>query len=459
MTFQMTGMALPRILECFAQLERTVHPRAPPDTDIGVSAFSSPASLTAAYKRIEEEIQTLESAIIAWKKRHNTLSITARLPSEILSDIFSYIIPEHTLIPYTNFPSPRGSKWFQVTHVCTHWRGIALECPNLWTRISFGSHSWWTEEMLMRSKAAPLIIVTPIFNSNQKSIISALSNISRIKALHLEPFISKVDWDILAVNLMNPAPQLERFVLHGSYQNAAASNRSTLPYDLFSGDAPRLRELELRNCKVPWTSPVLWTLTSLKVSYRHRVTGEGTGGLGLDQVISALRCIPCLEDLSLQHALPTLRAEDSINFSPGSATIPLPCLKSIHLEDNLQACTYLLNQLPYPATTSITLVSTLSWLDPDDLSKYRPTFHCLEEIFNKSCPFQRLTMYCGGDGIRLTAFDIVGAQEHPSRPPVSQVDVRLLIPTRCRNVLEMLLQPLLASISMRSLESLKVIQA
>jgi len=87
--------------------------------------------------------------------------------------------------------------------------------------------------------------------------------------------------------------------------------------------------------------------------------------------------------------------------------------------------------------------------------------YTLGGIFNKTCPFRRLTTHSGASNIQLITFDAVGAPEQLELG-VSQINVRLKVelgPTsRLGRELEKLLVPFWASISVQSLESLNVIQ-
>jgi hypothetical protein len=97
--------------------------------------------------------QKIDNEIRALKTRRNTLAPISRLPTELLSRIF-------ITIAYSHFDSSNGTdlSWiYAVTAVCGHWRAIALECPGLWCFIGF-MYPIWTEEMLKRSKMAPLVI-------------------------------------------------------------------------------------------------------------------------------------------------------------------------------------------------------------------------------------------------------------------------------------------------------------
>ncbi|KAI0284067.1 hypothetical protein BC826DRAFT_894091, partial [Russula brevipes] len=84
----------------------------------------------------------------------NTLAPISILPPEVLARIFHLVavLPWHKL---------ESLKWISVTHVCRHWRQVALDDSSLWARIS----GWmpvaritWVSEMLARARNAPLSI-------------------------------------------------------------------------------------------------------------------------------------------------------------------------------------------------------------------------------------------------------------------------------------------------------------
>jgi hypothetical protein len=251
--------------------------------------------------------------------------------------------------------------------------------------------------------------------------------------------------------LRNPAPLLERLEFQYSDSPTVAL---TLPHDLFSGDAPRLRELALRGCGVPWESPVLHTLTSLKVSHTEDLRVDGMKRFG--QVMSALRSMPCLEVLDLQHVLPFIHAKGMSNAS--EPTIVLPYLKDIRLEGDLRSCTYLLNELVYPATTFVTLDCSIQLSGSKIPMASLQSVHFLGRILNDAHPFQRLSTSYDARAIRLSTFDIVSAQGVSNAPHINislEIEGSQVMPYR--KAIENLLRPLWASISTQGLESLQII--
>ncbi|KAE9410840.1 hypothetical protein BT96DRAFT_766117, partial [Gymnopus androsaceus JB14] len=79
------------------------------------------------------------------KSRYNLHMPISKLPAEILCVIFM-LVPEST-----------DDDWyrFTVTHVCSHWRSIALNYPEMWNMPDFWMPEWACE-MLKRSEMAPL---------------------------------------------------------------------------------------------------------------------------------------------------------------------------------------------------------------------------------------------------------------------------------------------------------------
>ncbi|KAF8559424.1 hypothetical protein OG21DRAFT_1368133, partial [Imleria badia] len=86
--------------------------------------------------------------------QRNSPSFIFRLPIEILEIIFIHCARDY----YTKDgrrPTPTVPSWVNVSYVCCHWRNVALDCPTLWTYL-FATSPRWTEELLARSKQAPL---------------------------------------------------------------------------------------------------------------------------------------------------------------------------------------------------------------------------------------------------------------------------------------------------------------
>ncbi|KAI0045364.1 hypothetical protein FA95DRAFT_1476973, partial [Auriscalpium vulgare] len=108
---------------------------------------------------LEQDLQQLLAIKTIIDGRLNALTPIARLPSEILARIFSFAARAEP-IPggYSTSPASKRMGWIKVTHVCHYWREVALAHPALWERVSFSIGPEWTEELLARSKGAPIIV-------------------------------------------------------------------------------------------------------------------------------------------------------------------------------------------------------------------------------------------------------------------------------------------------------------
>ncbi|KAI0300147.1 hypothetical protein B0F90DRAFT_1619426, partial [Multifurca ochricompacta] len=113
-------------------------------------------------RAVDDELSALHMVMCAMRTRRNHLSLIGRLPSEILSFIFSFHAVNQPVArdPIYNSDDPFPPSltqvelgWITVTHVCRHWRQVAISNPNLWCTIVFDLGAKWAEEMLARSKS------------------------------------------------------------------------------------------------------------------------------------------------------------------------------------------------------------------------------------------------------------------------------------------------------------------
>lgn len=109
--------------------------------DIDVQITELKATLEKIIKQISRNIRTL-------KTKRNTLAAVSRLPAELLSRIF-HLARDDANGKYS---------WIYATLTCRAWRLCALSCATLWTNIDC-MKIMWAQEMLSRSRDAPLNIV------------------------------------------------------------------------------------------------------------------------------------------------------------------------------------------------------------------------------------------------------------------------------------------------------------
>jgi hypothetical protein len=246
-----------------------------------------------------------------------------------------------------------------ITHVCQHWREVALECSNLWTNISFSWSRPWVEEMLFRSKQAKLNIKIPELYGSARAcakasikingvVAQSLLDTSRLKTLecHDEHFAHAVK------ALTTQASHLEKLVLKDHYR---AIGVHMLPPDFLAGRAPNLKTLKLRNWSLAYWSPLLLTALT-EFDWVLDSSGSGLSATGL---LDALDGMPKLARLYLSGSKIPLISEEL------ERTVRLPRLEHLGIDGvSVKLCTSLLNALVIPSTAK------------NDVSR------CMENILN-----------------------------------------------------------------------------
>ncbi|KAG2343997.1 hypothetical protein BDR05DRAFT_1059259 [Suillus weaverae] len=295
---------------------------------------------SAAAAALAESMRVLRS-------RSNGRVPVSRLPDEILLMVFKHFEEEKRLNGYDSDDDEvmtddigDAPACLVVTHVCRYWRKVALECPTLWTFIS-STPPPWLDVMLERSQKAPLVVIYTPFSISllDGCMDKVLSHLPRIKHLELRAFSYAVG-HVMDLLSSQPAPMLEKFklILYSSLPTTVSTSNT-----IFQGQAPLLRHLEVDNCDRTWSSCIFGGLRTLRV-----------GRTPLPDLLSALRCMPTLEQLTLQSGLS--RSLQPILFNK----VPLAWLKSIALDGvSLQNAVSLLAHLALPVDVKIALKLSL----------------------------------------------------------------------------------------------------
>ncbi|KAF9482556.1 hypothetical protein BDN70DRAFT_874912 [Pholiota conissans] len=276
-----------------------------------------------ALRTIDEVIAVHLASLSALRFQRNNIVPISRLPPEILSRVFLFTQKTlHVQYDWDDSPffddsseeaNPFGnpSDWIAVTQVCSHWRNIALNTPDLWIEPPIDNVQW-LEEMLTRSKDAGLVI-TADFNS-KPSVAPGLElalkhGAARIKDLTIID-LDTDRWQNFHKWLPKCAPRLECLHLEGGIASDLDENDESIfgvieiPDHAFR-ETDRLRRLELTSTFLDWKSDVhlFHRLTYLKLN--DLIFGRPTAQQLVDVV---LKGIPNLQFLYLQDCLP--RRED-----------------------------------------------------------------------------------------------------------------------------------------------------
>ncbi|KAG5340544.1 hypothetical protein C0989_001230 [Termitomyces sp. Mn162] len=265
--------------------------------------------------------------MLKMKTRYNDLSITARLPDELLAKIFTHSVSTDM----RNFSQVRT---IQVAGVCTAWRRVALNCTYLWNRVRHGRNIKWLAEIaLPRSGHLPLHIFLPDENC-LKGLNVILDEMHRIE--HLTCYVDLLYRDEeeiqLRSDLMNSAPMLKTFKM-------TSRTFFKLPYYLFDRHSPKLTTLDLGNIILPPGLNFMSGLTSFEYKF-----ARSSSEIPFSHLMDLLGAAPQLVTLELRNACSAICTKPTVH-------VHLPRLQHLTLADTTITCTSFLSGFIHPPTT------------------------------------------------------------------------------------------------------------
>ncbi|KAI0314882.1 hypothetical protein OF83DRAFT_1134880 [Amylostereum chailletii] len=349
------------------------------------------------WNAVDKELAALDAVVSRIRFRRNSLAPVCSLPREILATIFELYalqfqidvecLPEGRKKSISQDPLDQsGIGWVvSLTHICRHWRSIALGSPALWRYVNLdGGIEWWNE-IIIRSGAMALHVVlsdrqtcdtrlnelgiarikpTCVLKSIQRDSPSSThththTHTDRIRSLQVDGCPGNAAQ--LLSSLGKPAPILQELAVrfhHRANRFDVERTNFMLPENLFSGSAPRLRSIRLRDCSLPWTSPLLRNLAHLRlvsdpVNQRALFQWQARTGSLVDP-LNVIETMPFLETLSLVEVLP----HDPESVPANRPKIVLRILTTLLLSDNASACAVLLRHLEIPSCLDFTVRCT-----------------------------------------------------------------------------------------------------
>ncbi|KAG6908827.1 hypothetical protein DXG01_003180 [Tephrocybe rancida] len=318
------------------------------------------ASRAAAGEYIQEQIEAHESIIRYYKSRHNALTVTCQIPPEILGIIFGEVAK---LAEKSNSDDPWNHRdkfrWVRnVSHVCSHWRDVALSTPNLWSDIPL-EYSGCVPEMLKRSKMSPLTISFRPSTSHRydysknssnsyialKEVLGSRLSITRNLTLNLVQsntytFHNQGIEIVEIISLLDqPAPRMEQLELRA---REGDSSQFMLPDALVKG-LVRLKSLILEGCGMVWELSAFKNLQSLDVS---RIPAKFQPSM--PDLLAMLSQTPLLEKLHISLADNERSTGPKQTLPPlNAAPIVLVHLEDVKVSASLQSTLFLFNHLMF----------------------------------------------------------------------------------------------------------------
>ncbi|KAK7058585.1 hypothetical protein VNI00_002221 [Paramarasmius palmivorus] len=313
---------------------------------------------------VDKKIEDAEYQVVLLKRERNSRLPISRLPVEIFAEIFIYLTPKVSRIPWIRRrwgSKRRAIEWLFFTHVCHAWRTTALNQSSLWT-----CPDWYIPDlgytMIERAKHSALhIAITECLGHD---ILHTIQNqIGRIETLIImvtdDNYTSALQGFI--TSLVQPAPRLRSINFH-----AEVDQKLSFPSHFLALDTPLLKDISLYRCHVPWRSPVLENLTSLVLSGNNSDLPSG------QQFLETLRHMPSLHELELNCTAPRI--------IEGSEVVDLPQLRLLSLWDNSTSCGHVLKHITFPSSAVVKLYCNrnLGGLDPQ-----KPLWSSLAEKYHQ----------------------------------------------------------------------------
>ena len=278
-----------------------------------------------------------------------------RLPIlRIYPDLLEYIFLLATNFEFENPILHRKRAILSYSQTCHDWRVVATSIKSLWAGlVDFEINSEaWNKELLRRSHPFPIVVGSTAYTLRDPRVISAeLVHLERIRIYHVGFDISI--WDILVNRLQQPAPLIE--YLDISQINYRATDPFIFPSNLFAGDAPRLKRLDMMQCLVDFKAPVLRSLTALSVDFFNPS--------------NAPTPLEWLENLSHLPSLTSLRLLNSMrsqgHSTRGTKQVELPLLSRLDLDASLHDTRIFIDGLKFPVSCGLIITCSECYPGPD----------------------------------------------------------------------------------------------
>jgi hypothetical protein len=307
------------------------------------TGIHDPSARIEAISTVDKGIDTAKQFVRSLLTRRNALVPISLLPPEILARVFHFLVLKE--LP---FSGRRHLGWIRVTHVCRHWRQVALDDSSLWAKMGWRipTNTKWISEILARAKNAPLDIeFNAVTRSSAEALLTISPHLSHTRQLRLHG-LPELHFDSVREIYNWEAPVLEHFEI-----TVAAYSPTPLRYlggnMLFKGRAPRLRTFSLSRVVIPWSLIPRGQLTQLKIACRAEdIDSPGD----LNQLIDLLVNCPALEILALDSCLPSQLTE-----LPYGRIIHLSHLSRLRLCGSTSRIMHMLKMLKLPSSTALHL--------------------------------------------------------------------------------------------------------
>ncbi|KZT22673.1 hypothetical protein NEOLEDRAFT_1119268 [Neolentinus lepideus HHB14362 ss-1] len=281
----------------------------------------------------EDKIELLSRMGVEAQQKTISRSLPNRLIPEILGEVFRAFRGDdysYCLLP--------------ITHVCRHWRAVAISERRLWCKPGH-SNPTLVAEMIHRSEGTGLHLV--LISNRCSEFGGALpprghnwDNALCIQLANLEQAVSiivDIDSGTFAnwfYNLHRPAPLLESLDIYNAW--FLHSDADLMKF--FQGHAPRLQRLALHQCNLYCAPSLFQNLRSFSMRWISATCSK---------LLTVLRSAPLLEHLTI-HALRLRHSKGEVTevVRERPEIVRLPHLWNLSLIDgSLCECVHIISHL------------------------------------------------------------------------------------------------------------------
>ncbi|KAG9038618.1 hypothetical protein FS837_001206 [Tulasnella sp. UAMH 9824] len=331
------------------------------------------------------------------------------LPTELLITIISLA---------SNMESDNLTRAQWLSTVCSRWRAVVEETPEIWSQITGSDPPEIVEKAIEKSKDMSLDIdyYTKAHHTihRPEDFLQALCpHIHRWRRASI--VLTTCNHEVLRGLTIGTAPRLESLTLRASYYYGQ-------PLNLFGGVSPPcLREFHVRRVPLSWDGKHFSNLQKLSIGADRQWT------LPLQRVLSILRMTSKLEELTYGGGLSLALSGDNGTMAQGS--ILLPEVKRLQLYSESSGALEILNYIRVPACLNVSLSAVLGDLeDPENSTQmYEGMIQFLPRI---------TTLKNEGNRVKITA------RPQAAYFSISTVEFDLFHPTQIGKVLKWMIKDL-----------------
>ncbi|TEB39325.1 hypothetical protein FA13DRAFT_1770255 [Coprinellus micaceus] len=281
---------------------------------------------SALTRQLEEISQSLTALWTEYGVLHNSSIYVNRLPTEILRHIFSFCltVPRLAGDGYYVYEEERPSTEVVLSHVCHHWRDIAVNDPLLWRSFRYKTPRWKRNPITRFStyleRSAPtsmdLFIHFNLSSHEDMTLLdTAALQVHRWRRVTIISEDNKFNWAQFQSALRDKeAAELEYFSFRPSmFVSAHTNSGHVLPVPclkpkIFTLGAPKLARVHLDSTVPYFFLPPLSNVSTFSLDAKYIGPSSVTWNAFLDIV-----ALPNLQSLSIGGEVLLAPTEERLN--------------------------------------------------------------------------------------------------------------------------------------------------